>query len=230
MAVTSLRMTPLPPGAEPGPPACLPGNSSGPFVPAQGDGHFPRPAPSPGFLQAQLQCLRGSISAGKSQLGWRQEAQGEAASPTLRDAPSPCLLTPRCGVERRRGHTGSTPLFPEPGWEAPPTAPPPPGHRGPRVDPTPWASHRALRGCRGPTHLEMDSSSSRAFCSSSCICLLMSSSPSEAEDGVPASSQRSRSALDWDSGDQGQSQGRGWGQVEVAVRVRLGSESGLGSE
>lgn len=90
---------------------------------------------------------------------------------------------------------------------SPQGAPPGPLLRAPTL--------RFCAGLCGPlTHLEMDSSRCRAFCSSSCICLLMSLSPSEAEDGVPSSSQRSRNALDW-----------GW----QGSKSNLGSESGSGS-
>lgn len=74
------------------------------------------------------------------------------------------------------------------------------------------------------THLEMDSSRTRAFCSSSRICLRMSPSPSEAEDGVPSNSQRSRSALDWGVRDGGQSPwgwGQGQGQLGLPSRRAL---------
>ena len=202
LAVTSLRLTLLPWELSLGlPPGCPPARKLlSAFVPGQGDGHFPWPAPSPSFLQASCgaSCLLPLRlqERWEDQLGWRQEAPGETASPSsetcLQTPPWPRpMLTPHPCMAAGLGGGGVR-------WAAP----------------TP--SHSPALRLAAP-HLKMDSSRCRAFCSSSCICFLMSSSPSEAEDGVPSSSQRSRSALDWGSGHQGQSQGQGWGWGQVRV-------------
>lgn len=190
---------PTAPGTEPGPPARLPACSETLrcFCPRPGGWSLSPACPLPQLPAGQLQCLLPLWlqERWEDQLGWRQEAPGETASPSsktyLQRPPWPRPLTPHPCVAAGLGGGGVR-----------------------RAAPTP--SHSPALRLMAP-HLEMDSSRCRAFCSSSCICLLMSSSPSEAEDGVPSSSQRSRSALDWGSGHQGQSQGQGWGRGQVRV-------------
>ena len=202
LAVTSLRLTLLPWELSLGlPPGCPPARKLlSAFVPGQGDGHFPWPAPSPSFLQASCgaSCLLPPEAPGALGRPARLapgSPRGDCIS-VLRDLSSDTSMAQTaahpsplrgCGVGGRRVR-----------WAAP----------------TP--SHSPALRLAAP-HLEMDSSRCRAFRSSSCICFLMSSSPSEAEDGVPSSSQRSRSALDWGSGHQGQSRGQGWGRGQVRV-------------
>lgn len=113
LAVTSLCLTPLPRELSPGlPPGCPPARKLlGAFVPGQGDGHFPRPAPSPSFLQASCgaSCLHGCRSAGKTSWAGARKPRGRLhlrpQRPVFRDLHGPDH-SPHTGV--RRGQAGST--------------------------------------------------------------------------------------------------------------------------
>ena len=106
---------PAAPGPEPGPPARLPACSETLqcFCPRPGGWSLSPACPLPQLPAGQLQCLLPLWlqERWEDQLGWRQEAPGETASPSSKTSmaqtahPSPLR---GCGVGRRRGQAGST--------------------------------------------------------------------------------------------------------------------------
>ena len=127
LAVTSLCLTPLPRELSPGlPPGCPPARKLlGAFVPGQGDGHFPRPAPSPSFLQASCgaSCLHGCRSAGKTSWAGARKPRGRLhlrpQRPVFRDlhGPDHSPLTPvwlRGWGEEGSGGQHPPPVTPQP--------------------------------------------------------------------------------------------------------------------